>query len=401
MIILRNDFKTIQIALYLTDLDDHMNTAMRYLLPRLMVATSTSYPTRKQMNEKMEHLYGAYFSTRTERMGNLSVISIVLTIVDPKIVKDSKLIDEAISLFEEVLSPNRPLNSDVFMDEKRMLIEEWETLKDRKRAYARYRFSKLFFEHDSYGYPMSGTLSDIKKLTLNKLQNYYQKAFQKQVKHVIINGNLEEPTVQLIQKKLGSSEKFHLPYKASFEGSKSLRVEHELTDMKQAIIHMGYHFPIYRKDKLYDAALLSETIIGGYPESRLFKVIREEKGLCYDIGSAYDYHKGVLTVTSGVDLNQLDFAITSIRELIDQVIEKGITEQELRDAKSYYIHQLKSSLDHQSVLTKRAFIRDIFDIKETIEEKIHAIESVREEDVWQALKMLSLVTIYVLKGETK
>ena len=60
---------------------------------------------------------------------------------------------------------------------KRLLIEQWETLKDHKRVYANVEFGKAFFGDDLSAYPMSGTLEDIKKLTLDDVISYYQKKF--------------------------------------------------------------------------------------------------------------------------------------------------------------------------------------------------------------------------------
>ena len=172
----------------------------------------------------------------------------------------------------------------------------------------------------------------------------------------------------------------------------------EKTDMQQAIIKLGYHFPIFRNDSLYNTAVLIDTVLGGYAESRLFKEIREKEGLCYDVSSSYDYYKGVLTISSGVDLKQKDRALEAIRKLVQVMVAQGITEDELKHAKSYYAHQVKSSLDSQSVLTKRAFIRDLLNHHETFEEKLLAIKNVTMDDFNKALHLLTLDTIYILYG---
>ncbi len=152
---------------------------------------------------------------------------------------------------------------------------------------------------------------------------------------------------------------------------------------------------------MYNAAVLLDTILGGYAESRLFKEIREKEGLCYDVSSSYDYYKGVLTISSGVDLKQKDRALAAIRKLVVDMIAQGITEDELKHAKSYYAHQVKSSLDSQSVLTKRAFIRDLLNHHETFEEKLIAIQKVSMEDLKKTLELLTLDTIYILHGGEK
>lgn len=397
MIQLINDFKTIQIAYFFVDIDQKAYAVHRYLLPRLMTSSTDHITSRQQMSKQMEELYGAYIKARTERMGNLSVMSFVLTFVDPKIVKDPDLFDQAMALFDQVIFSHERFNQDVFDDEKRMLIEQWETLKDKKRSYARERFTSLFFEGDNYGYPLSGTLKDIKKIKIKQMETYYQHMFSKQRVYVVTNGHTEGLDLAPIGHKFGD-QTLEYPLITSFRAPREVKMVTEETDMQQAIVKMGYILPIYRHDALYDASVILDIILGGYPESRLFKVIREEEGLCYDISSSYDYYKGVVMISSGIDLSKVDHALKSIQDLVENIKTSGITGEELLHAKAYYIHQIKSSLDSQSTLTKRAFVREMLHYQETIEEKIQKIENVRLEDVEKAASMLVLDTIYVLKG---
>lgn len=399
MITLRHDFKTIQIALYLIDIDEKKQTTYRYLLPRLMTTSTDQYPTRQQMNQACEDLYGAYFKTRTERMGNLSVMSFVLTIVDPKIVKDPTLFERALHLFHEVLHGHTSFSDHVFHDEKRMLIEHWKTLKDNKRAYASHRFQTLFFGDDLYGYPISGSLQAIKSLKKEDLESYYRDDFHQQARYVVINGHTDDLDLSMIEQTIGPSTVMNHPLVTSFRKASPKPPITDITDMQQAIVKMGYILPIYRRDALYDAAVILETIMGGYPESRLFRIIREERGLCYDIATSYDYYKGVIMISSGIDLAHADQALIDIQDVIRHLQKDGITDEELAHAKAYYAHQVKSSLDQQSVLTRRAFVRDMLHYVESVEEKLIKIEAITKDDVNQAAQYLVCDTIYVLRGE--
>jgi len=401
MLLIQNDFKTIQFAVYFTDLDEEDTRVYRFLLPKLLTSHTNQYATKTMMSEKLEDLYGAYFKTKVERVGNLSVVSIILTIVDPKIVEDEHLLDQALSLLNEVLFEHHGFSREIFDEEKRMIIEQWETLADKKRLYAETKFYEHFFKGDAYGYPMSGTLEDTKKMTLEKMQDYYRRVFLNNTKKFVVNGRVEDKDQKKIEDVLIHETQLKLPFSTTFRAPRELLIVEEKTDMQQAIIKLGYHFPIFRNDPLYNAAVLLDTILGGYAESRLFKEIREKEGLCYDVSSSYDYYKGVLTISSGVDLKQKDRALGAIRKLVVDMIAQGITEDELKHAKSYYAHQVKSSLDSQSVLTKRAFIRDLLNHHETFEEKLIAIQKVSMEDLKKTLELLTLDTIYILHGGEK
>jgi len=398
MLLIQNDFKTIQFAVYFTDLDEESTRVYRFLLPKLLTSHTNKLATKTMFSEKLEDLYGAYFKTKVEPVGNLSVISIILTIVDPKIVEDEHLLDQALSLLNDVLFEHTLFNPEIFDEEKRMIIEQWETLADKKRLYAQTKFYEHFFKGDAYGYPMSGTLEDTKKLTLEKMQDYYKKVFLNNTIKFVVNGRIENNDQKKIEDILIQETQLSIPFSTTFREPRPLVIIEEKTDMQQAIIKLGYHFPVFRNDPLYNTAVLVDTVLGGYAESRLFREIREKEGLCYDVSSSYDYYKGVLTVSSGVDLKQKDRALEAIRKLVENMVAKGITDDELKHAKSYYAHQVKSSLDSQSVLTKRAFIRDLLNHHETFEEKLLSIKNVTMDDFNKALHLLTLDTVYILYG---
>lgn len=398
MIQIKNEFKTIQFALFFTDYDEKDTRVYRFLLPKLLISHSNTYKTKTLMQKKLEDLYGARLYTRSERHANLNVMSFMLTIVDPVIVDDHDLINQSIALLNDIFVDRSYFDEDIFMEEKRLLIEQWETLKDHKRVYANVEFGKAFFGDDLSAYPMSGTLEDIKKLTLDDVISYYQKKFFDNEIKIIINGHIDEH-IQTIKDSLlikAKPKDFDIEFK--FRDVKTLNQIQEETKMNQAILKLGYHLPIFRFDPLYEAALCVDTILGGYPESRLFKEIREKQGLCYDVSSNFDFYKGVLIVSSGVSKLQKDYALEEIIKEVDRLKIDKVDLEELSYAKAYLVHQIKSSLDSQSYLTKRQYFRDIFNDQTPTEKRIENILNVSLEDIYQVIDMIKLDTTYVLYG---
>ncbi|MBE0701224.1 MAG: insulinase family protein [Acholeplasmataceae bacterium] len=399
MILLNNDFKTIQFAVYFSCIDEVSTRVYRFLLPKLLTSHTNKYPTKLMVSTVLEDLYGAYFKTRVEKVGNLNIISIVLTIADPKIMKDESLLHDALQLFRGVIFDHDQFKVELFNEEKRMFIEQWETLIDKKRLYAQTQFNAFFFEGDSEGYPLSGTLDDVKKLSVEHLFAYYQKTLKQDRMDVVVNGYINQDEQALIQKLLCIGQKKSLEFEMSFRQPKgTVGLLEEETTMKQAILKLGFHYAIFRNDPSYTAAILADIILGGYPESRLFKQIREKEALCYDISSNYDPYKGVLLISSGVDLKQKNKALESIKKLVETLKKKGISKTELDHAKAFFTHQVKTSLDNQSVLTKRAFIRDLLNYNESVEERLEAIEQVTLDAVNSTLEKLHLDTVYILHG---
>lgn len=399
MITVQSQFKTIQIAFYFTATDEKATRVYRFLLPKVLGSHTRSLPTRTRFVEKLETLYGAQLSLRTELHANLNVMSFVFSFVQPTFVHDETLLDEIISLINDVFTQRDGFNQDIFDEEKRFLMEEWETVKEQKSSYASLRFSELFHKDSLAGYPLVGQLKDIKKLTNKQLWDYFQTTFPKENVQVIINGDLTEAQLEQLKKLTIKVNNTPLTLDYFLNQNHKEEAIDEFLPMNQAIIKMGYQLPIVRTDPLYEAALIVDTIVGGYPESRLFKIIREQEGLSYYISSTYNYYRGTLVISSGVQLEKRQEAVIKIKALIEALKTKGITETELEYAKAFLLHQMKSSFDSQSILTKRAFLHYLFSDLPAFENRLERIRQVRIEEVNQTLKQLALKTVYILHGD--
>lgn len=399
MVIIHNDFKTIQLTLYLTSDHDLTQQAYRFLLPKILASHTDRYPTKKLMNEALEDLYGAFFRTRIERIGNKHVTTITLHIAHPQMMKDETLFDKAVRIFKEAIFDRTMISEIIFEEEKRMLLEMWDTLYDKKRTYANFQFNRLFFGDDLYGIPMTGTHEAAKKMKVEQCWEAYQSLLEKSHLFFVVNGLVDESMVKKLEAIIPKQDDVKYYYISKFREPHEVVIKQEQTDMQQAIIKMGFILPIYRGEQLYEAACLFDDILGGYPESRLFTEVREKQGLCYDVSSSFDPYKGILTITSGVDLSKKDEAIESIKTVVSNLMDGEISSDELRHAKAYYTHQLKSSMDLQEIGSKRQFLKHVFDIKESMEDRLKQIQKVTFEDIDHVRKKLVLDTIYVLHGE--
>ncbi|MCD4826202.1 MAG: insulinase family protein [Acholeplasmataceae bacterium] len=401
MIYINNEFKTIQFALYFTDNDDIDTRVYRFLLSKLIVSHTKKYQTKALMHKKLEELYGASLYARVERHANLNILGVVFTCVNPLMVKDDELLLEVITLINEMFVNRSYFNEDIFLEEKRLLIEQFDSLKDNKRVYANYEFTKLLFDQDLYGYPLPGRIEDIKKVTLKDVIDYYQKSFLDQDIKLYVNGSIKDYTEQIKNQILIKENEKDFNIDLSFRPARKHTFKEEMTTMNQAILKLAYHTSIYRFDDLYETLLCFDLILGGYPESRLFKEIREAQGLCYDVSSGYDYYKGIIVITSGVAKDKKDYALNEIKKLVEDFKENEITEDELTHAKNYIKHQIQSSMDHQSYLTKSTFLKSILKENVTTEQRIKRLEDVKLEDVIKISKSIILDTSYALYGGQK
>ncbi len=231
-------------------------------------------------------------------------------------------------------------------------LEGIEKVKNQVRANIRIRnsdlqkLSSILFEKNFYkGHKFSrsdiGTLSSIEKINRNDLLNYINENFNKSNLVIGVAGNIEEKDLlELIDSLFGNLQEGTESFREIprfLEFSKGISITKKETPQTSVIFgHKG----IMRNDKDFFAARVANYILGGGGfQSKLYKKIREEKGLVYSI---YSYL--VPYLNDGVILGGFQTKNESVNKTIEllkkewsKIQTHGVTKKELEDAKSYFL----------------------------------------------------------------
>ncbi len=102
-----------------------------------------------------------------------------------------------------------------------------------------------------------------------------------------------------------------------------------------------------RHDQRRFALRLLNTMLGENMSSRLFQVIREDRGLAYSIYSSLSYFDdvGTLTVSAGLDIGNLEKTLKLIMHELSLLTRELASATELRRARDYVIGQIDMSLE--------------------------------------------------------
>ena len=118
--------------------------------------------------------------------------------------------------------------------------------------------------------------------------------------------------------------------------------------------------------------------------SRMFQKIREEKGLAYSVFSYYSSYMstGSFVIYGGTGPEYLDEMVSTMDQLIDEIVADGVTEQEMANAKE----QLKGSFllgleSSESRMHRNGKNELILSEHKTINEVVELIEKVQLENV--------------------
>ena len=230
---------------------------------------------------------------------------------------------------------------------RNQIISSIKIKESNLRSFSSQQFEKNFYLDHKFSRNVEGSLKSIKDIKKTDLEEYQRKNFTKSNLIVGISGDIsksemkEQLDVLFGDLPKGDKKNFFI------NGIKELRAG-ELKIKKKSpqtsVIfgHNGFH----RNDEKYFAARIANYVLGGGGfQSKLYKKIREENGLVYSI---YSYL--LPNAAGGIILGGFQTKNENVHTTLDllkkewlNIKEKGITQEELNNAKSYFIGSFSRS----------------------------------------------------------
>ncbi len=170
------------------------------------------------------------------------------------------------------------------------------------------------------------------------------------------------------------------PYDAGVKGP---RIATDSRDIDQCTLYLG--LPIFgRNDPDRFALRIMNDVLGAGMSSRLFREVRERRGLAYSVSSGYGFlaDAGVFTISAGVNREKLSETITVCMEEANKLADELVPADELRKAKDHNIGRFRLSLEtafslgqrHGELLITKGEI-------DSVESVVAQVEAVTAEDV--------------------
>lgn len=394
-------FKTLTISIRFKELLDYKNVEHRSLLPNLMSSATQKYKTTKSLNEALESLYGSAISSRTYKIGQLSIIDFTLNIINPSFMEEG-FFTLSLQILNDIIFGHKRLPKKYFNLEKRLLIERIESLKNNKTSFALTKLFTEMFKGQKYAIRTIGNIEKVKKLTFEDLNNYYFEVINNNDYDVVISGDINEDIIKEVNKYFKPKNNLNLsPIDRENKLTQKLNIIKDEDEISQIKLNIGYNFNVQYDHQLYNAAVLFNLIFGGYTASRLFVTVREKHNLCYYISSNFDPYKGFLYVYAGIDKNKIKLAESLIKQELEDLQTNLISNSELDLAKKQIINSLKETEDSQAKWVSSIYQQRLLNKESSLQTKIKAIESVKKEDILKVANKVVIDTVYLLMPEEK
>jgi len=246
-------------------------------------------------------------------------------------------------LIELLTEPN--FSEEAFLKTKNELLAKKENLKNNYDYIASTNLFKVLFKSTPLEYPIIG--EDIENITLEDVKKHFQNYSKNNL--VIINGG----------KKLDISAFLEiLPQKEMPKDLYFRAKEGKITEkqkVEQSYIYFGSNYEV-KKEHLYLAKIATFILGAGGFGSRVMEEIRVKKGYAYSAYVQNDFHKtySIIKGYMQTKLENTNDAINTIEKIFDEFYTKGITKEELNQAKQFLIgsEPLRNEILAQRLLRK-------------------------------------------------
>ena len=275
--------------------------------------------------------------------------------------------------------------------ERNVITEEIKMTMDTPDDLVVDTLSDLIFRERSIGNSVLGTTTSLNRITGKVMREYVFEKYTADRLVISVSGRFDEQEVvdffsdrfdglKPVQERLERKDAEYVP------SVRSIR-----KDIEQAHLCLGTDTISMADDRYYALTILNNAI-GGSMSSRLFQNIREQKGLAYSVYSMNVMYSrdGYFAIYAGVSHDNVRKAIAGIREELDKLADKGITEEELESSRE----QMKASyIFSQESISSRMFKNGknllLLDRVYDQEELIRGFEEVTLKDVDAVIPLIA------------
>ncbi len=211
------------------------------------------------------------------------------------------------------------------------------------------------FEWHNYGKSTIGNRADIERVPVENLKRFYKKYYQPDNAMVILSGQFDPAkALGFVQKYFGVLPKpdrvLDNPYteEPSQDGERRVTLR-RVGDV--ALVGAMYHITSGAHPDFVSLDTL-EHILTSSPSGRLYKALVETRRAASVSGGAYALHDpGVFKLSAEVAVGNDPLEILStLNEIAESIHDKGVTEEEVNRAKTYWLKSWELSLnDSQQV----------------------------------------------------
>lgn len=397
-------FKTSRLTLNLVTGLDRASASANALLPAVLRRGTVRCPDMESLSAALDTLYGANIDYTVRKKGERQCVGFAAGFIDDGFTPHGEKLLEPVAqqLGELLLEPvtrDGCFLSEYVDSEKANLIDAIRALKNDKRDWADIRLMQEMCAGEPYSVLRLGDEETAGAITADALYRHGQELMASSRVELIYCGGAEERRVEdavlSALAKLPRGSQTPLPPVRRAAAPETPRCIIETMDVTQGKLAIGYRCT----SDDYPAMVLANLIFGGTSNSKLFLNVREKYSLCYYASSSYARSKGILTVSSGVEVTDFERAEEEIERQLHAVQQGDWEDWEQEGALQAIRTSLLSLTDSQGALENFYLGQIASGATETPEELASSLQQVTKERIVAAARTVTPDTVYFLRGK--
>ncbi len=276
--------------------------------------------------------------------------------------------------------------------ERTVVQQEIRRAYDQPGAWASRLLSEASFGDQQLGWPVSGTVETVEEMNRQDFMDHIGTWYVPQNMVISVAGNTSHKAVVEETRKLFSEMKGDAA--PSIEPAKEGRPKHNIIvedrDITQSNLGMSLRAVSRTDPDRYPLTILN-AVLGRGMSSRLFKEVRERRGLAYSIGSGVTRYNdtGVLSISAGVTAEHVTETTQVIKAELMKLVDELVGDKEMTKARDYTTGSFRLSLESPMALAQRTgeLLLLLGEI-EPVDDIVERLKAVTAEDVQRVAKRL-------------
>ena len=238
--------------------------------------------------------------------------------------------------------------------EREVIGEEIAMYKEQPQQQVEDLLWRSAWPDHPLGRPIAGTEESLGRITARALRGHAVAWFGRKNTIISVAGRVEAVQVKAVLEKLLAAGfvEGERPRTRTFPVTRlrrEPRIVVEKREIDQVQLALAFHAP-GRQSRDTAALRLLNVLLGENTSSRLWASLREDHGLCYDVGSDLTalQETGLLHVFAGVDPDKLEKSLRVIMRELTRLTEKGVSTRALNAASEYAVGSSRMSLEAPS-----------------------------------------------------
>jgi zinc protease len=245
--------------------------------------------------------------------------------------------------FEADRLVNSFIRREDLISEMTVVRNEFERGENSPRNLFRQRIAAAAYDWHNYGKPTIGNRSDIERVPIERLQDFYKRYYQPDNAVVIVAGKFDEAkALEFTQKYFGAIPRPSRRLESTYteeppqDGERFVEVR-RVGDV--GLVGAVYHIPAGAHEDFAPLQLLA-SILSTPPAGRLYKALVETKKATSASAFASGNHDPtLLAITCEVPReNSLEEVRQIMLAVLDEVVAKGVTDEEVQRVKQQFLN---------------------------------------------------------------